>query len=41
MWFDFGDIKSFKECDWGYEGIVVYFKICIYVGCLDCVDVCV
>jgi ubiquinol-cytochrome c reductase iron-sulfur subunit len=26
-------IKSQKELDWGYEGIVVYSKICTHVGC--------
>lgn len=28
-----GDIKSAKERDWGYEGIVAYSKICTHVGC--------
>ena len=27
------DIKSQKELDWGYEGIVAYSKICTHVGC--------
>ncbi|KQX64450.1 ubiquinol-cytochrome c reductase iron-sulfur subunit [Angustibacter sp. Root456] len=27
------DIKSAKERDWGYEGIVAYSKICTHVGC--------
>jgi ubiquinol-cytochrome c reductase iron-sulfur subunit len=27
------DIKSQKERDWGYQGIVAYSKICTHVGC--------
>ena len=27
------DIKSQKELDWGYNGIVAYSKICTHVGC--------
>jgi len=27
------DIKSQKELDWGYQGIVAYSKICTHVGC--------
>jgi ubiquinol-cytochrome c reductase iron-sulfur subunit len=27
------DIKSAKERDWGYQGIVAYSKICTHVGC--------
>jgi ubiquinol-cytochrome c reductase iron-sulfur subunit len=27
------DIKSQKEKDWGYEGIVCFSKICTHVGC--------
>ncbi len=27
------DIKSAKELDWGYQGIVAYSKICTHVGC--------
>ena len=27
------DIKSGKEREWGYEGIVAYSKICTHVGC--------
>ena len=27
------DIKSQKEKDWGYDGIVAYSKICTHVGC--------
>ena len=27
------DIKSQKELDWGYEGIVAYSQICTHVGC--------
>lgn len=27
------DIKSAKEREWGYEGIVAYSKICSHVGC--------
>ena len=30
---DPNDIKSQKERDWGYEGIVAYSKICTHVGC--------
>nr|WP_228386395.1 Rieske 2Fe-2S domain-containing protein [Ornithinicoccus halotolerans] len=27
------DIRSQKELDWGYEGIVAYSKVCTHVGC--------
>ncbi|MGL4174587.1 MAG: cytochrome bc1 complex Rieske iron-sulfur subunit [Dermatophilaceae bacterium] len=27
------EIRSQKELDWGYEGIVAYSKICTHVGC--------
>jgi ubiquinol-cytochrome c reductase iron-sulfur subunit len=27
------DVKSTKELEWGYEGIVAYSKICTHVGC--------
>jgi len=27
------EIKSQKELDWGYDGIVAYSKICTHVGC--------
>jgi ubiquinol-cytochrome c reductase iron-sulfur subunit len=30
---DPADIKSQKERDWGYQGIVAYSKICTHVGC--------
>ncbi len=30
---DPADIKSQKEADWGYNGIVAYSKICTHVGC--------
>ncbi|MEN9714759.1 MAG: hypothetical protein RJA35_226 [Actinomycetota bacterium] len=30
---DPADIKSQKEADWGYDGIVAYSKICTHVGC--------
>ena len=30
---DPADIKSHKERDWGYQGIVAYSKICTHVGC--------
>jgi ubiquinol-cytochrome c reductase iron-sulfur subunit len=30
---DPNDIKSSKEQDWGYQGIVAYSKICTHVGC--------
>ncbi|MFM5905603.1 MAG: ubiquinol-cytochrome c reductase iron-sulfur subunit, partial [Micrococcales bacterium] len=30
---DPADIKSQKELDWGYNGIVAYSKICTHVGC--------
>ncbi|HEX3002866.1 MAG TPA: Rieske 2Fe-2S domain-containing protein [Angustibacter sp.] len=33
MRLDPNDIKSAKERDWGYEGIVAYSKICTHVGC--------
>jgi len=33
MRLDESDIKSQKERDWGYHGIVAYSKICTHVGC--------
>lgn len=33
MRLDPGDIKSQKELDWGYQGIVAYSQICTHVGC--------
>jgi ubiquinol-cytochrome c reductase iron-sulfur subunit len=33
MRLDPADIKSQKQLDWGYEGIVAYSKICTHVGC--------
>ena len=33
MRLDPADIKSAKELDWGYQGIVAYSKICTHVGC--------
>jgi ubiquinol-cytochrome c reductase iron-sulfur subunit len=33
MRLDPADIKSTKENDWGYQGIVAYSKICTHVGC--------
>ena len=30
---DPSDIKSAKEREWGYDGIVAYSKICTHVGC--------
>jgi ubiquinol-cytochrome c reductase iron-sulfur subunit len=30
---DPADIKSQKERDWGYQGIVAFSKICTHVGC--------
>ncbi|MBM6404054.1 Rieske 2Fe-2S domain-containing protein [Phycicoccus sp. CSK15P-2] len=33
MRLDPAQIKSQKELDWGYEGIVAYSKICTHVGC--------
>ena len=33
MRLDPADIKSAKERDWGYQGIVAYSKICTHVGC--------
>lgn len=30
---DPADVKSQKELDWGYNGIVAYSKICTHVGC--------
>jgi len=30
---DPADIKSQREKDWGYDGIVAYSKICTHVGC--------
>ena len=33
MRLDPSDIKSAKEREWGYEGIVAYSKICTHVGC--------
>ena len=33
MRLDPSQIKSQKELDWGYEGIVAYSKICTHVGC--------
>ncbi|PRY62662.1 menaquinol-cytochrome c reductase iron-sulfur subunit precursor [Knoellia remsis] len=33
MRLDPDDIKSQKQKDWGYQGIVAYSKICTHVGC--------
>jgi ubiquinol-cytochrome c reductase iron-sulfur subunit len=33
MRLDENDIKSQKQRDWGYHGIVAYSKICTHVGC--------
>lgn len=33
MRLDPDDIRSQKEKDWGYQGIVAYSKICTHVGC--------
>ncbi|MGL5817438.1 MAG: cytochrome bc1 complex Rieske iron-sulfur subunit [Phycicoccus sp.] len=33
MRLDPSEIRSQKELDWGYEGIVAYSKICTHVGC--------
>ena len=33
MRLDPDDIKSARELDWGYQGIVAYSKICTHVGC--------
>lgn len=33
MRLDPSQIKSQKELDWGYQGIVAYSKICTHVGC--------
>lgn len=33
MRLDPADIKSAKEVEWGYQGIVAYSKICTHVGC--------